>query len=133
MSATSAVLAGRQAAEKLMLDACLIRREDPNSEVTDPETGVITPTYTTIYAGKCKIGQAAPISRPATIGEAFIWLQRMELHLPMSVSTVESDDLVRLTSSTLDPDLLSRTWRVRDLAHKTYLTARRHQIEEQTS
>jgi hypothetical protein len=131
MSATTAVLAGRRAAEALMVDACTIQRVTGTS--TNDTTGVVTPTYSTIYAGKCRVQQIVPVSKPADIGQAQVWLQRLELQVPISVTGIASDDLVTITASLLDADLVGRTFRVRELGHKTHLTARRVQLEEQTS
>lgn len=131
MSATSATLAGRRAAERNMVDACTITRR--TGSVTDPETGVIAVTYATIYTGKCRVKQVVPASRPTDVGQAFLWLQRLEIQLPMSVASVLSDDIVTVTASLLDPDLVGRIFHVRDLGHATHKTSRRHQIEEFTS
>lgn len=131
MSATTAVLAGRRAAEALMVDACTIQRVTGTS--TNDTTGVVTPTYSMIYAGKCRVQQIVPVSKPADIGQAQVWLQRLELQVPISVTGIASDDLVTITASLLDADLVGRTFRVRELGHKTHLTARRVQLEEQTS
>jgi hypothetical protein len=131
MSATTAVLAGRRAAEALMVDACTIQRVTGTS--TNDTTGVVTPTYSTIHAGKCRVQQIVPVSKPADIGQAQVWLQRLELQVPISVTAIASDDLVTITASLLDADLVGRTFRVRELGHKTHLTARRVQLEEQTS
>lgn len=131
MSRASVVARGQAAAQAGMVDACIITRVAAST--VDTDTGHITPTATTtVYAGKCRVQQQSPAARPHTQGEAFTWLQRLELQLPASVTGVESDDRVVLTAST-DPDLLGRTWRVRELMHKTHLTMRRHQIEEVTS
>lgn len=130
MTANTVTLRGRAAIERLMVDQCTISRQAVAS--SNGETGQITYTTTTIYSGRCRVQQKAPANRPHQLGEASVWLQRLELQLPMSVTQVASDDLVVLTSSTLDPDLLNRTWRVRELTHKTHETARRYQIEEVT-
>lgn len=114
-----------------MVDTCFIRRK--TGETTDLETGVITPTYTTIYQGKCRVQQIAPMSKPADVGQAAVWLQRLTLQLPVSETTgIASNDLVTITAAAFDPDLLNRTWHVRELGHKTHATMRRVQIEEVT-
>ena len=46
MSVESALARARQAAERLMVDTCTIRRK--TGETTNLTTGVVTPTYTTI-------------------------------------------------------------------------------------
>lgn len=130
MTANTVTMRGRAAVERLMVDSCTITRQTIAS--TDPETGQITYNTTAVYSGKCRVQQKAPAARPHQLGEASVWLQRLELQLPMSVTQVASDDLVAITSSTLDADLVGRTWRVRELSHKTHETARRHQIEEVT-
>jgi hypothetical protein len=132
MSATSAVLAGRRAAEALMVDTCTIRRV--TGQATDDTTGKVTPTYSTIYSGKCKLqalgSQGQAPARPHSIAEAQVFLQQIELHVPMSVTGVQADDLVTVTASSLDADLVGRTWHVRALSHKSFQTARRFGLEE---
>jgi hypothetical protein len=51
----------------------------------------------------------------------------------MAVTGIASDDLVTITASLLDADLVGRTFRVRELGHKSHMTARRVQLEEVTS
>lgn len=131
MSAATAVLAGRRMAEALMVDACTIRH--PTGTTSDDTTGQVTPTYTTVYTGKCRVQQTVPVSKPADVGEAHVWLQRLALQVPMSVTGIASDDLVTITASVLDADLVGRPFRVRELGHKTHMTARRVQLEEVTS
>jgi Family of unknown function (DUF6093) len=131
MSATTATLRGRAAAENLMIDACTVQRV--TGSATNDTTGVVTPTYSTIYTGKCRVQQVVPIAKPANVGEAAVWLQRLVLQLPMSVVGIQSDDLVTITASVLDGDLVGRTFHVRELGHKTHATARRVQLEEITS
>lgn len=131
MSAKTATLRGRVAAEALMADACTIKRVTNQS--TNDNTAVVTPTYSTIYSGKCRVQQTVPVSKPHDVGEAAVWLQRLELQVPMSVTGIASDDLVTITASALDADLVGRTFHVRELGHKSHMTARRVQIEEVTS
>jgi hypothetical protein len=131
MSALTATLRGRAAAEANMADACTITRA--GTPTTDDVTGKVTYSPTTVYSGKCRVQQRVPVSKPADIGQAAVWLERLELQLPMSVTGVASDDLVTITASVLDPDLVGRTWHVRELGHKTHATSRRVQIEEVTS
>lgn len=112
-----------------MVDACLIRRR--TGETTDA-VGNVTPTYTTLYAGKSRFQQSDVQARPETAGEAYVLMLRRELQLPMSVTGLKVSDEVTCTAS-VDPDLVGRTFLVRDLAGKTHATARRVQIEERTS
>lgn len=131
MSAASITLRGRTAAEALMVDACTVKRLASTS--TDPETGVITPTYTTVYTGKCKVQQSAPATAPTTVGEAEIFVGQLALHLPVSATGPAPDDLVTVTASALDPDLVGKTFHLRGPAHKSYPTAHRFPMVEVTS
>ena len=131
MSRETTTLRGRAAAESGMVDACTIQRVTGNS--TNDTTGVVTPTYSTIYSGKGRVQQTVPVSKPHEVGQAAVWLQRLELQVPMAVTGIASDDLVTITASLLDADLVGRTFHVRELGHKTHMTARRIQLEEVTS
>ena len=133
MSAVSAVLRGRTAAEALMVDTVAVTRLA--SETTDPETGVVTPTYATIYTGKGKVQRSGrqTTARPTDVGEAEVFLSRLEVHVPVSVVGISTDDIVTVTASLLDPDLVGQRFHVRQEAHKSFQTARRFGVEEITS
>jgi hypothetical protein len=133
MSAASVLARAQAAALALMVDTCTIRRLASTS--TDSETGVITPTYTTVYSGACKVQARQPQSnaRPHDLGEAAILVAHLELHLPMTATGVASDDLVNITASAHDPELLARSWHITSLAHKSFLSARRFSMTEVTS
>lgn len=129
MSATAALLRGRAKAESLMLDTCTITRV--TGEATDSETGDTTPTTSTVYSGACKVQRGGATSgNPRELGEASIQLMSLELHLPTSATGVQVDDVAIITASTLDPDLVNRRLTLRSTSHKTFLTARRFQVEE---
>lgn len=131
MSAASLIARGQAAAEALMVDACTITRAGTVS--TDPDTGVQTTTSTTIYSGKCKVAQRNLEGRDALIGEAADVLLRIEVHVPVTGTTgLAVGDLVTITTATLDADLSGKTFRVHDLVHKTFLTARRLGVVEVT-
>ena len=129
MSATSAILRGRTAALALMLDTVTVTRLA--SSVTDTETGVVTPTFSTIYTGPGKIQRTPRASRvqPASVGEAEIFLSRLELHVPITATGISVDDIATVTASPLDPDLVGKAFHIRELAVKTLQTARRFGIE----
>jgi hypothetical protein len=122
-------LRGRAFAERLMVDTCTITRQ--TGATTDPDTGVITPTFTTVYTGRCKVQQSAvPIGEPRDLGQASIQVLHLELHLPIAAAGILVDDVATITASTLDPDLVGRRFTVRGTSHKTFLTARRLDIQE---
>lgn len=131
MSAASVLARGRTAAEALMVDTCTIRRVA--SSTTDPATGHITPTYSTIYNGQCRVQQQAASASGQEAGEAYALMLPFVLQIPMSVTGVQTEDQVTITASVHDPDLVDRVLLVKDLAHKTHATARRIGCTERTS
>ncbi|HEX5995676.1 MAG TPA: DUF6093 family protein [Jiangellales bacterium] len=131
MTAASLLARGRAAAERLMVDSATIRRQ--TGTVTDPNTGVITPTYTTVYSGKCRVQQRSEASAsPTEAGDARVLMLRTELQLPMSATGFRVGDEVVDVVSAHDPDLTGREFTVRDLAHGTHKTARRLGVVERT-
>lgn len=130
MSAASALARGRAAAEALMVDACTIQEVTGESTETG---GVVTPTYATVYSGKCRVQQPDAQARQEDAGEAYLLMSRRQLQLPMSVTGVRADQVVTITASAQDPDLAGRVFVVRDEFAKSHATARRVGIEERTS
>lgn len=130
MSAASITLRGRAAAERDMLDACKVERL--TGSVADPETGVITPTRSVIYSGKCKLQQSAPSTAPTTVGEAGVFVGQLTLHLPVTDTTalVAPDDLVTITTCVQDASLVGKVFKLRGPAHKSFATARRFPLVE---
>ncbi|MEU4399777.1 DUF6093 family protein [Micromonospora orduensis] len=131
MSAAAVLVRGRAAAEALMVDACVIRRDAGTTY--DPDTGYPTESTSEVYVGKCRVQQQSASAGDRDVGEAALLLLRLEVQLPMSVVGVRVDDVVEVTASVHDPDLPGRRFRVRELAHKTHATARRLGVEEVTS
>ncbi|MFV2094827.1 DUF6093 family protein [Micromonospora sp. LOL_014] len=132
MSVASALAAGRRAAEALMVDSCVIRRRV--GESTSPDTGVVTPTYSTIYSGACRVQQPGAQARPVDAAEDYALMLRLEVQLPVVGSEgVRAEDEVVLGAGALDADLTGRVLVVRDLAHKSHATSRRLGCEERTS
>lgn len=129
MSVSVALAAGRRAAERLMVDQCTIRRR--TGETTDDD-GNVTPTYSDLYAGRCRIQQHVGQAAQADVGEDYQLLLRLEVHLPMSVVGLEVGDVIEVTASVHDSDLPGRSFVVRDLAHKSHATARRVGVQERT-
>lgn len=131
MSASSAIVRARAAAEALMLDACTVQRQ--TGSTTNPETGHVVPVLWTVYTGPCKVQQRSGGGAPRNLGEAAVFVSRSELHIPVTVTAVASDDLVTITASALDPKLVNRQYHIQELSHKSYLSARRFSMVEVTS
>ncbi len=132
MSAATALARGRAAAEALMVDTCVIKRVI--GETTDSFSGVITPTYETLYTGKCRVQHGEAQAREeSSVGQAYLLMLILHLQLPMSVTGLQVDDQVTITASVHDPDLAGRTLCIRDLFHKSHATSRRVSVQERTS
>jgi hypothetical protein len=125
-----ALARGRAAAESLMVDTCTITRT--TGESTNEDTGVVTPTTSTVYTGRCRVQQSqlGADSTPSDPGEVYVRLVAFEVQLPMSVEGLRVQDVITITASALDPDLVNRSFNVLGLAHKTHATARRIQVQE---
>jgi len=128
VSAEAAVLAGRREAEALMVDSCDVMR--PGETVTDPETGNVTPSSTFVYSGPCKVQQTiSQASNPNAGGHSFT-VQDSRVDFPVTAGPLLVDDVVTITASVLDPQLVGREMRVVELFHKSFATAQRVRVNE---
>jgi hypothetical protein len=131
VNAAPALARGRAAAESLMVDTCTIRHR--TGETTDTTTGVVTPTTTTVYTGRCKVQQSTlgAASEPRDPGEASVRLVAYAVHLPVATSTgIRDGDEITITAAGHDPDLVGKVFTVLGTMAKTYATARRLQVQE---
>jgi len=89
-------------------------------------------TFTTCYVmtDPAQVGPTVPIGQPKDLGEASVQVIHLQLHVPVAAVGIEVGDTVTVTASTLDPDLVGRVFNIRSVAHKTFLTARRMDIQE---
>lgn len=114
----------------MMVDTCIIDR--PGEPATDPETGAVTPSYTPVYIGRCKIQQTMAQASSPEAGGAVFNVQTSRVDLPVGVGPVETGDRVRLPVATSNPALAGNTYRVRELFEKSWQTAQRIPVEELT-
>lgn len=129
MSANIVTVFGQATAERDMVDTCTISRETVTH--TDPDTGQQVKTSVPIYTGKCRIKSGGGAS-PTEPGEAHLLLLSLKVHIPVSATGVKPGDIVLVTDATHDPELTGRTFRVKDLNHKTHGTARQLGVQEVT-
>ena len=127
-AAEQAIRDGRAAAESLMVDACRVER--PGELVTDAETGDVTPGYSAVYEGACKVQAASSVVSSPDAGEHSWAVQQLQVHVPVSVGPVQTDDVVTVTASVYAPHLVGRAFRVAGLAAKSWATAQRLIVEE---
>lgn len=129
MSALSAVMQGRGAAERVMLDACVVRRK--TGTAFNETTGQYTDTTATVYTGACKLQDRLVQGEAEAGGRETVTLASV-LHLPVTVIAVQVDDVAEMTASQ-DPAAVGRKLRVAQVFYKTYATARRLQVEDVTA
>lgn len=130
MSARSITLRGRTAALSLMVDACIVDR--PTGQAgTDPDTGVVTPTYSAaLYTGKCRVQAPGTHASTPAAGEHQFTVLTHVVQLPVDATAYRVGDRVRITAASLDPALVGRVFTVTSLMHKTHPTARRLVCDE---
>lgn len=133
MSLAAALVArGRVAAEnKLMIDACVVRRRTGSS--TGPG-GVVTSTWSTVYTGKCRLKvESQTQGQMSDIGEAARVVTRRTLQVPVAAVGLLEADQVTIAASALDPDLVGNVYTVRVVPEGTTLTRRDVVLVEVTS
>jgi hypothetical protein len=121
----------REQAESLMVDSCTVQRS--SGTVTNPDTGVVYPNLTTIYTGKCKIQKT--VSQPANpeAGEHQFTLQDSRWDTPVTAGPFLVGDVVTVTASAMDAQLVGCSFRVVETFHKSAATAQRVRVVEVVS
>lgn len=124
MSALSAVLAGRRAAEALMVDSVKIERV--LDTVPDPLTGKDVTTYETVYEGKVKAQSFAAYEQNPVSADHMFTVQRLTLHIPVGAYRCQVGDVATIVESPVDPLLEDRQYRVaQEAPFKTFATSYR--------
>lgn len=119
----------RTEAEALMVDECTIRRLTDGDVVFNPGTGSYDEEPgDLVYSGRCKVQYRS--MGTADAGEDRVTVLTVELHLPISATDVQVDDIATITSAVFDESLVDRKYRIVDDFAKTYATARRLRCEE---
>lgn len=122
----------RAMAESMMQDACTITRKTGQS--FNNSTGAYEDTFSTIYTGKCRVQtQTWQQAEQPSSGGRVMATAVFTVSVPMSVTGVEVDDIVTITSTTFDNDLDGQAFRVRQQVFKTHMTARRLLVEQEQS
>jgi hypothetical protein len=130
MSRDSVLRLGRRAAEAGMVDACVIRRRTGETVGAD---AVVTPTWATLYTGKCRVQIRAEAGQGEEVGEAYRVIERREVQLPITAAGLAEGDRIEITASAHDPELVGKVYAVRDVPAKSEATARRVGVIEVTS
>lgn len=128
MSRESVLARGRAAALAGMIDTCTIIRQ--TNGAMDENTGRIQRSEQPIYEGVCRVQNQRAMSRTEDVGEDRALLLPLEIQLPVTATGLCVGDIITITASVNDPDLVGRVLAIRDLAHKSEATARRVRAEE---
>src|SRR5690606_5450744 len=100
----------RAAAESMMRDTCRVRAVTGTTTNGD---ATVTPTYSTVYEGRCKIQSQRPYPSNPNAGDHQWTLLPVELHLPVDgTGEVGTDQFVDILASA-DPQNVGRTFRIR--------------------
>ncbi len=126
MSFADAVLGalseGRRLAESLMVDTCVVTREDPNAE-PNPVTGVVP--RVTVYTGRAKSQTYEAYEQtPESAGQR-VTVQRYATHFPVGSFRPMVDDVVEWTDCPMDPSRVGIRERITAPFSKTLATAQR--------
>lgn len=130
MSRETVLARGRAFLTASLVDACTIKH--PTGFTTNTTNGDVTPTYATVYTGPCKVAGGDSASGQDIAGAHLAVLSPV-VHVPIEVTGVVEGDVVTITASANDPELVGRVFRVNGPHHKTFATARRFQCTEITS
>jgi hypothetical protein len=114
-----------------MVDACTVRAV--TGVTVNGTTGVSTPTYSTLYTGKCKVQSDSPRAANPDQGGTTMTVQRSRVDFPVGSFTPAIGHVITITASDLDPGLVGRMFRVVALLHKSMATTYRLAVEETTT
>ena len=134
MSVATLLANGRAAALALMTDTGYVRRA--GTPATDETTGVVTPTWSDVYAssgspGVLRVQEASTGNTEAQVGAvAQSDLAAVVVSLPVSATGITPGDQVVITAAAHDPGLVARVFTVTRVLAKSHATARRLWCEE---
>lgn len=130
---TAAELAtARVDAEALMLDAGTARR--PDGTAYDDEQQAEVTTYGDLFSSPCKLQARNVAALVEEVGGRTATTVRLELHLPVDTDPLTVGDVWEMTAvADLSSAVVGARYRVSAPIAKTYLTARRYEVEEVVS
>ena len=130
MGRENVLLAGRAFLLASLVDTVTIQH--PTGQTTNQTTGTVAYTYSTVYTGPGKIGGGVSPSGQ-DVAEAHLAVLSPVLDVPVEVVGVVQGDLVTVTASENDPELVGKFFRIQGPMRATFRTARRFSCTEVTS
>ncbi|MCT9624289.1 hypothetical protein HWD94_04015 [Pseudarthrobacter equi] len=120
---------GRRAAERLMVDECLIAR--PGAAVTDPDTGNVTnEPGRTIYEGKCEVKSKETVAANPEAGEHSFTVVARVIKIPANAADVADGDVVTLTVTRHNAFTVGKQYKVDGFTPDSLETASRLPVKE---
>lgn len=122
---------GRARAMKLMTDTCTVRRLTGNS--TDPTSGVVTPTWDTLYSGMCRIQETGSIggNEPAEVAAVdSTYTATVIVSIPITATGIRPGDQIVFNTSQFDDGVPGRVMTIVRVQQKSQATARRLWAED---
>lgn len=126
MDIQAITLEGRAAAEATMDATCVVRR--PGPDVTDPDTGVVTPGLVEMYNGKCRVQSTDIGEAKAVAGAHQFVLWDAKVYFPAG-SGLDVDDVVEILTSPLNSDEVGKFYRLKERRVGSHKTADRWNVE----
>ncbi|WP_277870939.1 DUF6093 family protein [Cryobacterium sp. Hh11] len=116
---------GRTQANARMTESVTVTTTTPGTTM-DETTGTYPDVIVSHYAGVARIKYPTlTVSEKTPVGQTLA-AQDVTLHLPVGLaSQVSVDDVVTVTGSTVDPDLVGRVFRIKGIAQAGQTTAHR--------
>jgi len=100
------------------------------TSVFDDATGKYVDTLTVHYSGTARIRYPSMVVSEKTPVGQVLASQDVTLHLPVGLaSAVDINDTVTVTASSVDGDLVGRTYRIKALAQAGQVSAHRFPVE----
>lgn len=129
MSVTRVLARGRRAHLALMRDTVEIKR--PTGQTTDPDTGVVTTTYTTVYTGHADVKPQIAGTTDVDAGERRTELRQYDVKLPFTTEPDFQPEDVLTTTASEDANLIGRPLTVIAVGYGSRRTARHLVAEDQ--
>ena len=133
MMLTGALAMGRAQANARMTETVTVTTTTPGT-VMDESTGTYPDVIVSHYEGpnsdhRARVKFPTLTVSEQTPGGQTIAVQDVMLSLPVGFSSaVRVDDIVTVTGSTIDPDLIGRTFRIKGVAQAGQTTAHRFPV-----
>jgi hypothetical protein len=119
MTIRQALNRGRVLAERNMCDSCTVTRRVGE---TIGAGGVIIPTTSVVYTGKCRLASRGSAGSWVDVGEASRLTTGLVLQLPVTAPALVEGDRVTMTSSVFDQQLIGKIFAVRDASRSSLAT-----------